>query len=61
VISATIPSVLSRIGAIDGVVPPREGDIILIPAAGICVGDPGRKMSIGRGAIEWHPNAYRNA
>ncbi len=60
VISCTIPSVLSRINDIDALSPPQNGDIVLIPAAGICMDDPGKKMSMGVGAIEWHPEAYKH-
>ena len=53
VISATIPSVLARINCIDGIDAPNKGDIVLFPAAGICMRDPGQKMSVGRGAMIW--------
>ncbi len=59
VISCTIPSVLARLHKIDGVVPPQDGDIVLTPAAGICMENPGSKMSMGIGALEWHPDAYK--
>ncbi len=64
-LSSTIPSALARFAA--GNVlnrsprnkhneiyePPKKGDVILIPAAGICMADPIGKMSQGFGAIEW--------
>lgn len=53
VISATIPSVLARNASLPDTEPLKKGDIVLIPAAGICVEDPASKMTIARGAIEW--------
>jgi 3-oxoacyl-[acyl-carrier-protein] synthase III len=51
-ISTTIPSTLARI---DGLIspPPQKGDIILMPAAGICVESARDKMSQAYGAFEW--------
>ncbi len=53
-ISATIPSVLARLSVIEGI-DPQKGDIVLFPAAGICIADPGGKMSQGMGAMVWNP------
>ncbi len=60
VISSTIPSVLARLHQINGVVQPQDGDIVLTPAAGICMENPGLRMSMGIGAMEWHPDAYKH-
>lgn len=51
-ISATIPSVIARLHSLMER-PPEEGDIVLIPAAGICVREPAKSMSRGFGAMEW--------
>jgi 3-oxoacyl-[acyl-carrier-protein] synthase III len=53
-ISATIPSTLARLGQIQGI-DPKAGDIVLFPAAGICLAHPGDKMSQGMGAMIWNP------
>lgn len=58
-ISATIPSVKSRLWKLlPGM---QEGEIVLFPAAGICVDNPEDKMSMGHGAMIWNPGAYRTA
>lgn len=59
-ISATIPSVLARVNSLLKI-PPQKDDIVLIPAAGICIADPEDKMSVGRGAMIWNPGGYRTA
>jgi len=61
-ISCTIPSTLARLyEVLQNSRQPEDGDIILTPAAGICVENPGHKMSKGWGAMVWHPDAYRDA
>ncbi|MBU0458161.1 hypothetical protein KJ652_04195 [Patescibacteria group bacterium] len=67
-ISCTIPSTLARIDEVlklmksrkEETVEIKDGDIVLFPAAGICVRDPEKKMSQGWGAMEWHLGAYKN-
>jgi len=54
-ISCTIPSVLARIKELLGDDGPRAGDIVLFPAAGICMLHPETHMSQGEGAILWNP------
>lgn len=54
-ISCTIPSVLSRMEKLLGEKGPRAGDIILFPAAGICMKNPETHMSQGEGAMLWNP------
>lgn len=51
-ISTTIPSTLARIDSLTDP-PPQSGDIVLFPAAGICVEHPGTRMKQGFGAMEW--------
>ena len=58
-ISATIPSVLARLWKLlPGM---QKGEIVLFPAAGICVENPEDKMSMGHGAMIWNPGGYREA
>ncbi len=52
-VSVTIPSTIARIAELEKEDPPKQGDIVLMPAAGICIADPGSKMSQGRAAMEW--------
>ncbi len=59
-VSCTIPSVLARINTLLNLAPPREGDIVLTPAAGICVADCEKQMSVGRGAFIWHAGGFRS-
>lgn len=54
IISATIPSVLARLPDMADI-SPKSGDVILFPAAGICIADPGGKMSQGLGGMVWDP------
>ena len=57
-ISAAVPAVLSRLDSVleqNGYAPLREGDHLLMLAAGICMTDIADRMSAGYAHLEWAP------
>ncbi len=62
-ISSTIPTILARLEEVvyaNGYAPMNEGDIILLPAAGICMNRLEDAMCFGRAALKWAPGRYRD-
>ncbi|QDT95164.1 beta-ketoacyl-[acyl-carrier-protein] synthase family protein [Gimesia aquarii] len=62
-ISSTIPTILARLEEVvyaNGYAPVNDGDVILLPAAGICMNRLTDSMCIGRAAIQWQPSRYEN-
>jgi len=60
-ISSTIPTILARLEEVvftNGYAPVDQGDIILLPAAGICMNHLNDSMCSGRAAIRWQPGHY---
>lgn len=60
-ISSTIPTILARLEEVvctNGYAPVDQGDIILLPAAGICMNHLEDSMCSGRAAIRWQPGHY---
>lgn len=60
-ISSTIPTILARLEQVvsqNGYEPAAPGDLILLPAAGICMDRLTDAMCIGRAAIRWQPGRY---
>jgi 3-oxoacyl-[acyl-carrier-protein] synthase III len=54
-VSCTIPHTIAELEKdLTAEDAPRDGDMIAMPAMGICVADPGKKMSIGRAAMIWN-------
>lgn len=63
-ISSTIPTILTRLEEVvetNGHSPANDGDVILLPAAGICMNRLEDVMCIGRAALKWHPGRYLDA
>ena len=57
----TIPTILARLEQVvsqNGYEPAAPGDLILLPAAGICMDRLTDAMCIGRAAIRWQPGRY---
>ena len=55
-ISASVPTILSRLPQVleaNGLQPPREGDHIILLAAGICMEEIGDHMSAGHACLQW--------
>tara|TARA_R110002095_G_scaffold23227_2_gene24708 strand:+ start:1943 stop:3046 length:1104 start_codon:yes stop_codon:yes gene_type:complete len=62
-ISSTIPTILARLDEVvceNGYAPVNDGDVILLPAAGICMNRLKDSMCIGRAAIQWQPGRYQS-
>jgi len=62
-ISSTIPTILARLDEVvenNDHAPVSPGDLILLPAAGICMDRLTDSMSIGRAALRWQPGRYRS-
>jgi 3-oxoacyl-[acyl-carrier-protein] synthase-3 len=55
-ISSSVPTILSRLPQVleaNGLQPPREGDHIILLAAGICMEEIGDHMSAGHACLQW--------
>jgi 3-oxoacyl-[acyl-carrier-protein] synthase III len=55
-ISASVPTILSRLPQVleaNGLQPPREGDHIILLAAGICMEEISDHMSAGHACLQW--------
>jgi 3-oxoacyl-[acyl-carrier-protein] synthase-3 len=55
-ISSSVPTILSRLSQVleaNGLQPPREGDHIILLAAGICMEEIGDHMSAGHACLQW--------
>ena len=55
-ISSSVPTILSRLSHVleaNGLQPPREGDHIILLAAGICMEEIGDHMSAGHACLQW--------
>ena len=62
-ISSTIPAILARLDEVvenNDHAPVNPGDLILLPAAGICMDRLTDSMCIGRAALRWQPGRYRD-
>lgn len=55
-ISSSVPTILSRLSQVleaNGLQPPREGDHIILLAAGICMEEISDHMSAGHACLQW--------
>jgi 3-oxoacyl-[acyl-carrier-protein] synthase III len=55
-ISSSVPTILSRLPQVleaNGLQPPREGDHVILLAAGICMEEIGDHMSAGHACLQW--------
>ena len=55
-ISSSVPTILSRLPKVleaNGLLPPREGDHIILLAAGICMEEISDHMSAGHACLQW--------
>lgn len=61
-ISSSVPTILSRLPQVleaNGLQPPREGDHIILLAAGICMEEISDHMSAGHACLQWVPVSDR--
>ena len=63
-ISSSVPTILSRLSQVleaNGLQPPREGDHIILLAAGICMEEISDHMSAGHACLQWVTASDREA
>ncbi len=63
-ISSSVPTILSRLPQVleaNGLQPPREGDHIILLAAGICMEEISDHMSAGHACLQWVTASDREA